>query len=428
MSGSDPFKIYSVADIYAELQGEQMPEKHETKSFPPFDYSVVNTSPLKDAKETVAAELWPPCIDLLALDRSLPVPPNFIIPPWLPVGYLSLFAGHGGSGKSLIALMLAVCVALGLQFFGLPTSQRRVLYVSCEDRADVLHWRLKHICDFLGVRIAALAGRLDLLDLVGHQSVLYERGPLTGAALTVAYSQLAERALELSTELLILDGISDTFGGNENSKTEVKQFVNSLIGLIPPTRGAVLLIGHVAKPAASMPNTSEGYSGTTGWHNSPRARWYLYPETEPNDAGSSGRLARTGKLLLELQKSNYGATSDQAMEFRWDEKAHLFIGRVMRAPNPAQLATQEQQEKQGILDALRDVARKGINVPASKAGPNTGYHVLRANPHLPASLKRGPQGRRQFWRLVDEMLDAQVVRAESYRGTGRHEHTRLVVT
>jgi RecA-family ATPase len=71
---------------------------------------------------------------------------------------------------------------------------------------------------------------------------------------------------------LFVDGISDTYGGNENVKTDVKRYVNALVGLIPPVTGAVVLEGHVAKPAATNGQTTEGYSGTTGWHNSVRAR------------------------------------------------------------------------------------------------------------------------------------------------------------
>ncbi len=64
-----------------------------------------------------------------------------IIPDWLPCGYATL-AGHGGAGKSYIALYLAFCMAAGRDFFGVELDQRRVLYLSCEDRSDVLHWRL----------------------------------------------------------------------------------------------------------------------------------------------------------------------------------------------------------------------------------------------------------------------------------------------
>ena len=119
--------------------------------------------------------------------------------------------------------------------------------------------------------------------------------------------------------------MSDTFGGNENARGDVKRFVNSLVALIPPDQGALMLVGHIAKPTAASPMTSDGYSGSTGWHNSVRARWYLYPESTP--AEDRGRPERTGDLILELQKSNLGRT-DQSMRFRWDDDAHMFLGQL----------------------------------------------------------------------------------------------------
>ena len=66
--------------------------------------------------------------------------------------------------------------------------------------------------------------------------------------------------------MIFADGISDTFGGNENDRTQVKRFVNALLHPVPRD-GALLLIGHIAKPVATVRATSEGYSGSTGWHN-----------------------------------------------------------------------------------------------------------------------------------------------------------------
>ena len=228
-------------------------------------------------------EFWPPSLDLEVLAEREPAPPRFVVQDWLPSGYATLFAGHGGVGKSGIALNLAVCIAAGLPFFGLAVERCRVLYASCEDRENVLHWRLARICRHLGIDLAGLRGWLQVLDLVGRDSILWERDPRTGLTLSRAYYELQARSKEYATEVLMLDGISDTFGGGENVKTEVKRYVNACLALVPADTGALLLIGHVAKPAASNPSTNEGYSGSTGWHNAVRARLYLYPEMEESD-------------------------------------------------------------------------------------------------------------------------------------------------
>src|SRR5690606_21911636 len=104
-----------------------------------------------------------------------PQPPRMVIDDWLPCGYATMLAGHGGAGKSSIGLHLAVCIALGRPWFGLQCAGRKVLYLSCEDRADVLHWRLARIAAYEGIEFSRQRENLDrlhIVDLVGHDAIL----------------------------------------------------------------------------------------------------------------------------------------------------------------------------------------------------------------------------------------------------------------
>jgi len=349
-------------------------------------------SNLRDDTVLVEPEIgWPRPLDLRAMLACEPEPPQMIIQDWLPCGYATLLAGHGGAGKSSIALYLASCIATGRAFFGLPTEQRRVLYLSCEDRADVLHWRLARIQRHLGINTEELAAGLSLMDLVGHTSMLFGRIQGSGAEKTGYYELLRER-LE-GHAVLVVDGAADTYGGNENDRGEVKRFVNALVGLIP-TDGAVLLQHHVNRTSAAGGGTAEGYSGSTGWHNSVRARWYLYPETERGDDGAQP----TGELLLDLQKSNLGR-ADQSMRFHWDDDAHLFVGRMEQC-SEFDRRLQEREEREGIVAAIAEVEQSGNYVPAATAGNRTAYAVLRETAALPESLKK-KAGKRRFWRHLE---------------------------
>jgi RecA-family ATPase len=107
---------------------------------------------------------WPKPLDLRALAQRPPAPPAHIVDGWLPEGEVTLFAGHGGIGKSAIALHLGACIALERRWFGLQVRSRLVLYISAEDGADVIHWRLRRICTHLGVAITDLADRFRIID------------------------------------------------------------------------------------------------------------------------------------------------------------------------------------------------------------------------------------------------------------------------
>ena len=349
------------------------------------------------------------------------------MPDWLPVGYATLLAGHGGVGKSAIALHLAVCIAAGLSFFGLEVARRRVLFLSCEDRRPVLHWRMSRICAHLGADLASLRGWLEIIDLVGADAMLWDRDPRTGNTIAPAYGRLQERIGQCQTEVLMIDGVSDVFGGNENARGEVKRFVNSLVALIPPDAGAVLLVGHVSKPGSTAGANGEGYSGSTGWHNSCRARWYLYPETISGEDGE--RAARTGDLILDLQKSNLGRT-DQSIRFAWDQDAHLFLGREIIRATAADRAHRDRIERSGILGALRACAEQtpAIIVPAAQTGQRTAYNTLSLRPEFPDSMRAGKAGRRRFWRQIEALRQMHAIEECSYRRANRHVAAQITLT
>lgn len=368
--------------------------------------------------EELPANDWPASLDLETLAEREPQAPQSIM-EGVPCGYATGTFGHGGAGKSQIELLRAVCIAAGVPFCGLNIERRRVLFISCEDRADILHWRLTRICAHLGVNLAGLRGWLEIIDLVGRDSILFAPDPRTGHALTMAYGILAERMREYASEVLVLDGITDTFGGNENARGDVKHFVNMLLALIPADTGALILIGHVNKATAGG-GDGEGYSGSTAWHNSARARWYLYPETNQGD--DSERIERTGKLIFELQKSNHGEVGAQ-IEFEWDDDAHLFIGRA-KSETTFDRRHQDREERRGALGALRACA----TVPAATTGRRTAYHVLSARPEFPESLRQGKAGIRRFWRHIEELRAMGYVCESSIRRADRHYVATLELT
>jgi hypothetical protein len=378
-----------------------------------------------DAPADSATPSWPQPIDLRALAGKEPEPPQFIVRDWLPAGYATLFAGHGGVGKSAIALHLAVCIALGRPFFGIDTERRRVGYLSCEDREGVLHWRLAHIAAHLGIQLDELAGWLDVLDLVGHDSVLWDRDPRSGATVTSAFGYLAQRIEQSQTQVLCVDGVSDTYAGNENARPDVKRYVNALLSLLPED-GALLLIGHVNRPAAASPATSEGYSGSTAWHNSVRSRLYLYPEKSEDDDGE-GRQ-RSGKLLLELQKSNLAGVTT-TISFRFDEQARIFVGTPVGGDGGLVDGIRSRTEQSAILRAILASTAAGVAVPAAMQGPRTAYLVLSQRPEFPDSLRGGARVKtRRFIRHVEALRQIRFVTESSMRRSNRHAVAILEVT
>jgi RecA-family ATPase len=357
--------------------------------------------------EPDGAEL-PTKIDLALANE--PKAPAFIIDQWLPQAEVTLMGAHGGIGKSLLGLMLAVAVASGKHFFGLTTLQRRVAFVSYEDSADVMAWRLHHICKWMGVTPQSMPDWLSLYDgsrTLGTWFAMHmgEVGPTR---------QFFAMSKELAgAEVLIVDGASDTFAANENDRGHVKSFIRMLRRLVPET-GALLLLAHVDKNTARMGASSEGYSGSTGWHNGPRARWYVKREDD-------------GDLLLELQKSNLGRAGAQ-IKLRWDPSARVFAGEAVAAA-AFDRRHQGRQELAGIRSALLAAELGNNSVPAAMQGQRTAYIVLSAYPQFPQTLKGGGASKiGRFREAIEELRRIQHIKEDGIRRSNRHLTLAFVLT
>ncbi|MBA2412563.1 MAG: AAA family ATPase [Burkholderiaceae bacterium] len=355
----------------------------------------------------------PRVLDLAALSASEPQQPRFVIPDWLPCGEVTLFAGHGGSGKSAIALLAAVCIASGREFYGLQVQRQRIVYFSLEDGADVLHWRLSRVCSWLGVEMEALAGWLTVVDATtGEMSLMVETRD--GPSLTSAYAWLKERVQPGYGA--VIDGASDAFDGDENARRSVRRFVRVLRRLIGPD-GFVLLLAHVDKATVRAGNSTQGYSGSTAWSNSVRARWYLRPDGED------------GSLLLELQKANH-APAGASMRLQWNESAHLFVGELAMPASKLDRELADSDERAAILDALRGCAdsQPVVVVPAALTGQRTAHHVLCVRPEFPDSLRSGKPAIRRFWQQIERLRAMGAIEETSIRRSDRHYVRQFVVS
>jgi hypothetical protein len=107
-----------------------------------------------------------------------------IVEKWIPENEVTLLAGHGGKGKSYVALSLAIHVALGLPFGELATMQTNVLFFSGEDGNRVLRLRLSRLCNALKINRGALDGKLHLLDASDIDPALHREQRIRGGGAT----------------------------------------------------------------------------------------------------------------------------------------------------------------------------------------------------------------------------------------------------
>jgi RecA-family ATPase len=224
----------------------------------------------------------------------------------IPLGHVSLFSGEGGSGKSLILQQLGVSHTAGLEWFGAPVKRGPVLIFDAEDTENVIHKRLADILAHHGLRFRDVRRDLHVSSFAGKDAVMATFSHKAGTMQpTPIYDALVEMVGDLKPVLIGIASSADVFAGNEIDRGQVRQFIQLLTKLAMLAHGAVVLISH---PSLSGISSGSGLSGSTAWHNSVRARFYLKGFTAKDEEG--GGEPDTDLRQIEFKKNNYGPVSE----------------------------------------------------------------------------------------------------------------------
>ncbi len=236
-------------------------------------------------------------------------PPSreWIIPDWLPKGCVTAIYGDGGVGKSLLAQQLMISMATGKEWLGYKNNPMKVYGLLCEDDRDEIHRRQTAIDHQLGITEDNF-GNMLYVSRVGQDNLLMTFDKEERGKLTIFFKQLLEDIKEFQPQLVVLDTLADLFGGNENIRIQVRQFVQNCCGEIARSvNAAVLLCAH---PSDSGIQRKTGTGGSTAWSNTVRQRWYL---EKPEEEGISPDIR-----ILSQKKSNYSATKGK-ITLKWED-------------------------------------------------------------------------------------------------------------
>lgn len=253
------------------------------------------------------------------------VPPErqWLIEDWLPRGYVTALYGDGGVGKSLLAQQLITALSIGGTFLNKQLKASRVYALMCEDDANELWRRQVSINTHYGVNMTELSN-IRLVSRVGHDNLLMTFTNSDVGTLTKFFDELIKDVLAFEPDLVVLDTAADLFGGNENNRPQVRQFIQTACGQIARlTNSAVLLCAH---PSESGMQKGNGSGGSTAWNNTVRSRWYLKrPE------GSQFNLNHRS---LSKVKSNY-APLGQEEYLAWKDGAFVHLNPLDFSPRKA---------------------------------------------------------------------------------------------
>jgi RecA-family ATPase len=299
-------------------------------------------------------------LDWRVLAQSTPPERAWAIEQWLPMGDVTLLAGAGGTGKTLVAQAIGSSLALRREYLDWMPNARRTLLWLCEDPPDEIWRRQRAIAAWLGVELADFSDRLYIES--------YHREPVELAALagqrlvsTPMLEELRAQIADYKVECVVLDNVARLFAGNENDRHQVTSFVQMLASAAASTNAAVLLLGHPGKAQGSE------YSGSTAWERAVRTRLYLGRHLPDADTPDQEDADDDGVRYLCRRKANYSARDWRRLHYR---------NGVMVPESPAEIGPDATQSAVGgeyaqdiVARAVRKLADMGEHGVASSNSP-----------------------------------------------------------
>ena len=252
---------------------------------------------------------------------------TWLVNHWLTYG-ITLLAGRGGIGKSMIAQTVGTALALGRPFIDEVTEPQTVLMWACEDDHDEVWRRQIAINDLLGCTMADIEGRFIVESRLGAANSMWTM-PSARCRRAAALKEWHEQINDIGATVAILDNIAHAFGGNENDRHHVTSFVNGLAS-VTERPVATLLLGHVARSQGSE------FAGSAAWENAARMRWLF-------DVGSRGEAGRRQDpepdvRYLAKRKANYSTNDWRRFTWRgWGIRART-RSRPSRSTTPPRAA------------------------------------------------------------------------------------------
>jgi hypothetical protein len=183
-------------------------------------------------------------VQMLTIDevRAASQSVKWLVKNTVPAESIGIMFGGSGTFKSFIALDMALHVAHGMEWLGKRTTRSTVLYLAAEGgsglwhRIDAWHRFRGMTWDDIDFRIIPVS-----VDLAQDSMLLLE----------------ASNTLSITPKLAIIDTLSQTFSGEENSATEVAAYLREIGATLRDSwQATVLILHHSGHSATERPRGS----------------------------------------------------------------------------------------------------------------------------------------------------------------------------
>lgn len=208
--------------------------------------------------------------------------PAFLINPYIPADGIVFLWGETSTGKSPLGWHMAAAVGRGDNFFGLPATEGRVLYLEVDTPQRLVHPRLSSL---------KAAPNVDFLFLP----------PLSIPSVAGPDQALLERAATRDYSLVIVNTLRKVHDLNDKEPQTPKVVYSYFQHLFPGT--ALVFVHHTKKTQVDanggQGRAKESFSGAMNWLNDAQVgiRLSVY---EDESAGVNVRLTHEKSQVSDL--------------------------------------------------------------------------------------------------------------------------------
>jgi RecA-family ATPase len=375
--------------------------------------------PLENGHDTPQPDPWP--VSTLTKWHGQDIPPRpWLMEDWIIRGQVTGFYGIGGIRKTDWLLQLMIATALGQPFCGIPIDQAAVLGLFCEDTDPEIARRAQRLAQFYQTTLAQLT-LCHYASLVGTQLTELITYDFNQATPTPAFNQLSQLLETYNPKLLVLDTAPDFFGGSENNRREVAQFIRLLDNAAQHHDCAIIFS---AQPSVRGRFSRTLESGTTGWENKVRARLTLHDPQTDDDEDNEQPAAKypSNRRILTRAKSNYaipGAEIPLVIK-----NGGFFPEAIDQDTAPLRGLDREIRCRSLFKEMLEDITRQGRWVNDTRTTPER---------YAPTVFAKRPRQERlgflqkDFEKAMSWLLDHGDIKPGTHRHAGRN-YNAIILT
>lgn len=182
-----------------------------------------------------------PFLDIAQLERAS-ASVTWAVKTLIPADSIGMLFGASGTFKSFIALDMALHIAHGLRWLGFKTKRSPVIYIAAEGGTGLWRrikaWHMDRGLDWAGIEFRVVPVAVDLLA---------DAGAVVQAA----------QAAGVTPGLVVVDTLSQTFDGEENSAAEIAAYLRHLgMQFRALWHCGVLVVHHSGHTATERPRGS----------------------------------------------------------------------------------------------------------------------------------------------------------------------------